>query len=116
MSGILPPKYGAGPHGIGDPDDKTLRKVEIDVLIPQIIRDKTKKEKCVPEVEEFTKCCKENNFMMIFKCRKENNKLKGCLEKWFYDKDFQEECKQIYLQERSEYRRTNIPKKLKKMQ
>lgn len=51
--------------------------------------------------------------MMIFKCRNENNKLKRCLEQWFSDKDFKEECKQLYLQERSEFRRTNIPKQSK---
>lgn len=35
----------------GDPDDKHLRKVEKDVLIPQRMRDKAKTEKCVAEVE-----------------------------------------------------------------
>ncbi|KAK2575017.1 hypothetical protein KPH14_008764 [Odynerus spinipes] len=110
----IPPKYGAGPHGIGDPDDKTLRKVELNVLIPQIIRDRTREEKCIPEVKEFTECCKENKFLMVFNCRAQNNKLQKCSERWYNDKEFQEECKQIYLQRRSEYRRTNIPQKYKK--
>lgn len=34
----------------GDPDDKHLRNVEKDVLIPQLMRDKAKQEKCVEEV------------------------------------------------------------------
>ncbi|XP_043495972.1 COX assembly mitochondrial protein homolog [Polistes fuscatus] len=114
--GVLPPKYSLGPHGLGDPNDKSLRKVEVNVLIPQIIRDRAKEEKCILEVEEFNKCCQENNLSMVFKCRNENNKLKHCLERWFQDKDFQEECKQIYLQERSEYRRTNVSKKLRNME
>lgn len=103
---VLLPKYGAGPHGIGDPDDKSLRKVELDVLIPQIVRDRTREEKCVPEVEEFKKCCKEHKFGMIFTCRENNKKLQKCLERWYHDTQFFEECKQIYLDQRSEYRRT----------
>ena len=30
---VLPQKYGKGPHGVGDPDDRTLRKVEVEVKI-----------------------------------------------------------------------------------
>ncbi|XP_014615104.1 PREDICTED: COX assembly mitochondrial protein homolog [Polistes canadensis] len=115
-SHVLPPKYSSGPHGLGDPNDKSLRKVELNVLIPQVIRDRAKAEKCFLEVEEFKKCCQENNLSMVFKCRTENNKLTRCLERWFHDKDFQEECKQIYLQERSEYRKTNVSKKLRNIE
>ncbi|XP_015191239.1 PREDICTED: COX assembly mitochondrial protein homolog [Polistes dominula] len=113
---ILSPKYSLGPHGIGDPNDTSLRKVEINVLIPQIMRDRAKEEKCFLEVEEFKKCCQENNMSFVFNCKNENNKLKHCLEQWYNNKDFQEECKQMYLQERSEFRRTNVPKKLRKME
>lgn len=35
----------------GDPDDKTLRKVEIDVMIPKKMRDRTRDEKCTEEVK-----------------------------------------------------------------
>lgn len=36
---------------LGDPNDKRLRKVEKDVLIPQKMRDKAREEKCVKEVQ-----------------------------------------------------------------
>lgn len=104
----------AGPHGVGDPDDFFLRKVEKDVLIPQKMRDKAREEKCAKEVKEFATCCKDSSFMMVFKCRDVNTALKSCLEQWFTDPSFKEECTQEYLKERSEYRRTGIPVKSKR--
>ena len=35
---------------LGDPDDKSLRKVEIEVCIPGIIRERAHREKCQPYV------------------------------------------------------------------
>lgn len=35
----------------GDPDDKTLRKVEIEVMVPKKMREKTRDEKCIEEVK-----------------------------------------------------------------
>ncbi|CAI9594463.1 unnamed protein product [Staurois parvus] len=46
---------------------------------------------------------------MVVKCRDENAALKECLTKHFKDPVFYEECKQEYLKEREEYRRTGIP-------
>lgn len=43
------------PRIIGDPDDKTLRKVEKDILILNLIREKTHKEKCHVEAEGTVK-------------------------------------------------------------
>lgn len=96
---------------LGDPNDRSLRKVEREVLIPKIMRDKAKAEKCVQEVEDFSKCCKNSNIFMVFSCRKENNKLQECLGRWYQDEEFKNICKEIYLEERSEYRNTGIPKK-----
>lgn len=98
---------------LGDPDDKTLRKVEIEVLIPKKMRDIARVEKCTEVVNQFTECCKNNNILMSIKCRKENSALKDCLTKWYADEDFKERCKLEYLAERSEYRRTGITHKQK---
>ncbi|OAD52424.1 COX assembly mitochondrial protein like protein, partial [Eufriesea mexicana] len=103
-------RYTGGPHNLGDPDDKFLRKVEKDVLISEKMRHKARAEKCVEEVKEFSECCKNANFLMPFKCKEENTKLLTCLGKWFNDPDFREKCTQEYLEERSEYRRTGINK------
>lgn len=97
----------------GDPDNKSLRRVEIQVLIPKIMRERTKTEKCVPEVTEFEKCCKATGISMVVKCRKENDALQECSAKWFKDDKFREECTQIYLERRSEYRRTGLTTKQK---
>ncbi|XP_012175898.1 COX assembly mitochondrial protein homolog [Bombus terrestris] len=106
-------KYGGGPLNLGDPDDKYLRKVEKDVLIPQRMRDKAKTEKCVAEVERFSECCKNASVLMTFQCQKENSALKDCLSQWYNDPDFKAQCTQEYLDERSEYRRTGIAKRSK---
>ncbi|KAL1494435.1 hypothetical protein ABEB36_010034 [Hypothenemus hampei] len=104
-------KIGGGPHGLGDPDDKSLRRVEIDVMIPKKMRDLARSEKCFKEVEAFTECCKSNHILMSIKCRNENSMLKQCLTKWYNDEEFQERCRNLYLEERSEFRRTGIPAK-----
>lgn len=97
------------PKFLGDPEDRTLRKVELDVLIPKIMREKAKAEKCVDEVKAFETCCKENSILMVAFCRKQNETLRTCLGNWYEDEAFKKECTEIYLKERSEFRRTGIP-------
>lgn len=99
----------------GDPDDKFLRKVEKDVLIPKKMRDIAKSEKCFPEVEQFTECCKSNHIFMTFRCKNETSNLKECLTRWYNDEDFRARCTKEYLEERSEYRRTGIPQKQRQL-
>ncbi|XP_012283002.1 COX assembly mitochondrial protein homolog [Orussus abietinus] len=108
--GVLPNRYGGGPHGLGDPDDKSLRKLERDVIITEKMRVKSKKEKCKAEFEAFSECCKNSNLFLAVACRKENADFKTCLRQWFTNEQLREECTQEYLEERSEYRRTGIPK------
>ncbi|XP_041982578.1 COX assembly mitochondrial protein homolog [Aricia agestis] len=111
---VLPKKFSEGPHGLGDPNDKSLRKVEEEVLIPKLIRDKAKTEKCVEEVANFNKCCKESSVFMVVTCRKENSAMKSCLADWYNNEDFRKECTQEYLNQRSHYRSTGIKKPVKR--
>ncbi|XP_018576540.1 COX assembly mitochondrial protein homolog [Anoplophora glabripennis] len=108
-------KYCGGPHGLGDPDDLSLRIVEKDVLIAKKMRDIARTEKCVKEVEQFTECCKSNQILMTFKCKQETAALKECLTRWYQDEDFKAKCTKEYLEERSEYRRTGIPQKQRQL-
>ncbi|GFQ90224.1 COX assembly mitochondrial protein [Trichonephila clavata] len=108
---MLPPTFSGGPKGLGDPDDRTLRKVEKDILVPMKIRDKTKKDKCFAENQAFAECCKASGFWMIFKCRGQTKTLNSCLEKWYHDEELKNICLEEYLQERAEYRRTGISQK-----
>lgn len=100
-----------GPHGLGDPDDTSLRKVELEVMIPKIMRDRAKQYKCVPEVKAFETCCKDSGIMMWYTCRSQNQGLKDCLTRWYSDEGFKEECTRIYLAERAEFRKTGLSKK-----
>ncbi|XP_051872150.1 COX assembly mitochondrial protein homolog [Pristis pectinata] len=94
----------------GSQEVEQLRHVEKDVLIPKMVREKAK-ELCSDKVEDFTKCCQENGFFMVVKCRQENAALKECLTGHYKDSTLYEECKQEYLKEREEYQRTGIPSK-----
>uniref|UniRef100_A0A182W9P6 COX assembly mitochondrial protein n=1 Tax=Anopheles minimus TaxID=112268 RepID=A0A182W9P6_9DIPT len=103
-----------GPHGLGDPDDRRLRKVELEVLIPKIMRERAKTEKCLTEVKAFEDCCKDAGLFMVAKCQVQNDALKACSLEWYRNEQFKKECTEIYLVERSEFRRTGIPKKFRK--
>lgn len=94
-------------------EESHLRHVEKDVLIPKMMREKAR-ELCSDKVEAFSKCCKESGFTMVVKCRKENTELKDCLIGYYRDPAFFDECKEQYLKEREEYRRTGIPSKYRK--
>ncbi|KAG6443313.1 COX assembly mitochondrial protein homolog [Manduca sexta] len=111
---VLPPKFAAGPHGLGDPDDRSLRKVEVEVVIPKLIREKAKTEKCTQEVAEFEKCCKDASLLMVVKCRPQNSALKDCLSSWYQNQEFKDLCTEQYLKERSEFRRTGVRKPIKR--
>ncbi|XP_078095656.1 COX assembly mitochondrial protein homolog [Mustelus asterias] len=94
----------------GSQEVNHLRHVEKDVLIPKMVREKAK-ELCSNKVEAFTKCCQEEGFLMVVKCRKENAALKECLTYHYKDSALYEECKQEYLKEKEEFRQTGIPSK-----
>uniref|UniRef100_T1E8Z3 COX assembly mitochondrial protein n=1 Tax=Anopheles aquasalis TaxID=42839 RepID=T1E8Z3_ANOAQ len=103
-----------GPHGLGDPDDRRLRKVEIEVLIPKIMRERAKTEKCVAEVKAFEDCCKDAGLFMVAKCQAPNDALKACSLRWYQNEQFKQECTEIYLEERKLFRETGLPKKFRK--
>lgn len=75
------------------------------------MRDRAKVEKCIEEVAAFEQCCKSYSIAMIVKCRQQNSGLKACLTKWYQDPIYVKECTEIYLNERSEFRRTGLVKK-----
>jgi COX assembly protein 1 len=103
--------YDAKLFLVGDPEDRTLRRVEVDVLIPKIMRQRAKDEKCLPEVEAFESCCKKYNLLMVVSCRKQNDAMKSCFMQWYNDEAFKKECTQTYLDDRAEFRRTGLTKK-----
>ncbi len=73
-------RYRGGPHGVGqilyihfkkeehfsclgDPNDKSLRKVELEVCIPGIIRERAHREKCDQLINgEINQISKQKDF------------------------------------------------------
>lgn len=80
-------------------------------MIPKLMREVAKKDKCTEEVGAFTECCSASGILMAYKCRDQNSALQTCLGNWYRNEQFISECTELYLQERSEYRATGIPKK-----
>lgn len=91
-----------------------MRRVEKEVLVPKVMREKAKIEKCFDEVHAFESCCKDNSFLMVVTCRNQNEQLRNCLSKWYKDDAFQKECTEIYLKDRSEFRSSGLQKKHRK--
>ncbi|KAI5712683.1 hypothetical protein M8J76_015032 [Diaphorina citri] len=108
------PTKNMGPHGLGDPNDKTLRKLEKDVLIEQMMRDIARTEKCAEFTEALEKCGRDNGWKGVFTCRKENEKMKECMAHWYHNEDFRKEVTEMYLQQRTDYRKTGLSKKMRK--
>lgn len=96
---------------LGDPADRSLRNVEKEVLVPKVMRERAKVEKCFEEVGAFQTCCKDSSLLMVVKCRKENSELRSCLTRWYQDDIFRKECTEIYLADRAEFRSTGLQKK-----
>jgi len=111
---VLSSRYAGGPHGLGDPDDKYLRKVEKEVLIPKVMRRIAQTELCFNEMKAFNECCKKEGLLMGFQCKPENHAMQDCLIGWFKNEEFRQRCTEVYLAERSEYRRTGLTQKVRK--
>ena len=50
---------------------------------------------------------------MTFKCRKELNAMKSCMERWYTDEQFKQECTRMYLKKRRDFRIERIKEKLR---
>ncbi|KAM3728787.1 COX assembly mitochondrial protein [Dirofilaria immitis] len=95
----LPQQFIGGPHGVGDPNDRTLRRLEADVLIPERMNERVQKVECRVLLESLTRCLKnKGSFIGLKKCQEELGRFN---DPWFRQKITDE-----YIKERSEYRRT----------
>lgn len=95
---------------LGDPNDRYLRKTETDILIPKRIREISRKIHCKEATDMFKECCSMHPYSFFISCKEENKAQVDCLVKWFNDEELRKKVTEQYLQERSEYRRTGIPK------
>nr|XP_022307288.1 uncharacterized protein LOC111113356 [Crassostrea virginica] len=102
---VLPHHMAGGPMGLGDPDDRTLRKVEEDTLVGSVMRERGKAI-CEKQLLDFMACSDEHYILFPWKCKTESRLYNKCLTDLNSDPNFQEECKEIYLQRRRHYRLT----------
>ncbi|ESN91938.1 hypothetical protein HELRODRAFT_90227, partial [Helobdella robusta] len=93
---------------LGDPDDRSLRRVEVDVVIPKMMKDEVKKF-CDVEVKAFVDCSKQYGLLLPLMCRQQNKEMQKCTMKWYQDEEYRKVVTERYLQERSEFRRTGVP-------
>uniref|UniRef100_A0A1I7XD17 NTP_transf_2 domain-containing protein n=1 Tax=Heterorhabditis bacteriophora TaxID=37862 RepID=A0A1I7XD17_HETBA len=53
---ILPHHSSSGPHGLGDPEDRTLRRIEADVIIPNRMNAQIEKVECNNYYLDLVQC------------------------------------------------------------
>lgn len=76
---VLPQEHINGPHGIGDPEDKSLRKIEADVLIPNIMNKQIESVECRLQFLDLIKCMKkEGGAMGLRRCNEPRDLLNAC--------------------------------------
>ncbi|KAH3709060.1 COX assembly mitochondrial protein homolog [Dreissena polymorpha] len=106
---VLNPRMTAGPKGLGDPDDRFIRKVEEEIIYKRM-RERSELL-CQAFKDDFDACMKKTpNMTFAWKCRPMIRALRTCQNQWFNRPEFEEEAKEEYLQQRAEYRRTGVSK------
>ncbi|CEF61000.1 Cytochrome c oxidase biogenesis protein Cmc1-like family-containing protein [Strongyloides ratti] len=114
---ILPHYFAAGPHGLGDPEDRTLRRLEADVIIPNRMNKHIEKFECNSEYMDLITCLRQDGAIKgLRSCKPILEVLNNCKIKYFNDLDFRSKITDIYLQERSEARRTGKTEKQRELE
>ncbi|WKY03145.1 hypothetical protein Q1695_016446 [Nippostrongylus brasiliensis] len=109
---ILPHYSSAGPHGLGDPDDRTLRRIEADVIIPNRMNAHIEREDCHEQYLGLVSCMRKEGAVKGLKlCKPALADFNQCKYVKFHDTEFRERITEEYLQERSEARRTGLTTK-----
>uniref|UniRef100_A0A0K0ECT2 COX assembly mitochondrial protein n=1 Tax=Strongyloides stercoralis TaxID=6248 RepID=A0A0K0ECT2_STRER len=113
---VLPQYLAEGPHGLGDPKDRTLRRVEADVIIPNRMNKQIEKVECNTEYMGLVTCLREHGSVIgLKKCKPILDILNECKIKFFNDLDFRSKMTDLYLQERAEIRQYGRTKKQREL-
>mmetsp|Transcript_10362 Transcript_10362/g.26546 ORF Transcript_10362/g.26546 Transcript_10362/m.26546 type:complete len:129 (+) Transcript_10362:314-700(+) len=67
--------------------EEGLRKVEVDVVIPKMMK-KEAIRRCDSAVKAFTECCRGRTISIVWACSEINKQLDECLRKTMTDADF----------------------------
>lgn len=79
-----------------------MRKVNEEVLRKKMQSEA--KDKCAEHFQAFGACAQQNGLMVIFNCRKQNQAMSDCMDKYCSDKHFEE-----YLKARGIERQPYVP-------
>uniref|UniRef100_A0A0N4Z8N4 COX assembly mitochondrial protein n=1 Tax=Parastrongyloides trichosuri TaxID=131310 RepID=A0A0N4Z8N4_PARTI len=104
---ILPHYFSSGPHGLGDPEDRTLRRIEADVVIPNRMNKQIEKVECNLEYMDLISCLRKDGAVKgLNSCQPILEIYNKCKSKFFHDIDFRSRITDEYLEERAEARRS----------
>lgn len=84
-----------------DAQKERLRRVEIDVIIPKMMKASAQTA-CDAHVRAFTECCKGRVVSMVWACRDIHSKLDACIRENLTDSDFNRE-KDLFIKLRDEH-------------
>ncbi|KAI0983877.1 hypothetical protein GJ496_007691 [Pomphorhynchus laevis] len=96
--------YTGGPLGHGDPNDRHIRKVEDAVFVAWIVRERSHRELCADSVKAFGECGAKQGIKAMFMCQPELREMNKCIKEAYKNKQFINECREIYIRDRSRYR------------
>eukprot|EP00729_Bicosta_minor_P006715 gene6715-35341_t len=84
-----------------DAKKEGLRRVEIDVLIPKMMKASAQTA-CDDQVRAFNECCKGRIVSMVWACRDIHANLDACIREHLTDADFNRE-KELFVRKRNEH-------------
>lgn len=113
---IMPHYSSAGPHGLGDPEDRTLRRIEADVVIPNRMNERIEKVECHESYMGLINCMRENGAVKgLILCKPALALFNECKSLKFHDTEFRERLTEEYLEERSKVRRTGMTERQRRL-
>lgn len=89
-----------------DPNDRKLRNVEKDILIPRYMELKINEQDqyCKKQLEEFKICAKDAQLLVVWNCKPIWRTFVECSNKWFADEGLRKEVTEEYLEKRRAHR------------
>uniref|UniRef100_A0A7E4UQE7 COX assembly mitochondrial protein n=1 Tax=Panagrellus redivivus TaxID=6233 RepID=A0A7E4UQE7_PANRE len=113
---LLSHHFTGGPHGIGDPEDRTLRRIEADVVIPNLMNKRIENEDCRDLYLGLVKCMREEGGAKgLYACTAVRDIFNVCKQEKFVDPKYRQEVTESYLNDRAEARRTGLTPKERKL-
>uniref|UniRef100_A0A158PAM0 COX assembly mitochondrial protein n=1 Tax=Angiostrongylus cantonensis TaxID=6313 RepID=A0A158PAM0_ANGCA len=104
-------------HYSGDPEDRTLRRIEADVIIPNRMNEQIEKVECNESYMDLVNCMREKGAVKgLMLCKPELTVFNECKYLKFHDTEFRERMTEKYLEQRSEARRTGMTEQQRKLQ